>query len=204
MWELIVTQLLGVFGWFASGWYGARKGHEKALEMAKAQKAESDAEARDAYLRHLKEEMAANRRILWEAKTYLNGGPPILEILDPTNAAMRHLRFRAWSALVEAGVLAGLDRRDQALFRVADRTGRKAAQETETLHALWHRSLSWDAWMQEQQRKGELVQRFSQQGLLQQFQRQLTESLGYAVERTDQALKRLNELTPEDSDSPAS
>lgn len=204
MWELLITLVLGVIGWFISGWYGAKRGFEYALRLARMQKAEADAEARDAYLRYLREELTANRRILWEAKTYVNGGPPIPEILDPIQVATRHLRFRAWGALVEAGVLPGLEQQDHSLFRVADRAGRKAAQEAETLHAVWRRSIPWDAWAQEQVRRGNLVQRFPQDGLLRQLQSQLAETFEYAVERTDQALKRLEELLPDNGNSPAS
>ncbi|HWI52503.1 MAG TPA: hypothetical protein VNT01_10230 [Symbiobacteriaceae bacterium] len=199
----MIEALIGAVAGFISAWFGVVLSARASDAQARKQKAEADAAAKEAYLRHLREELSVNHRLMGEIKTYVNGGPVIEEILDPAAAAALHLRFSAWDALVRAGVLAQLSPSDQRIFGAADRTGRKAAQDIETLAANWRRGLAWQRWTEEAQRKGELAMGIPLREFLRQIQRQITDSLECACARTDEALTRLQELLPPDNETPS-
>jgi hypothetical protein len=184
----IIGLVLAIIGWFAGSWLSAYFGNKKAAEEARVQKAKEDAAIREAHLRNLREELTFNRKLLWEARTYVSGGPPIPQSLNPTATTCERLRFSAWDALIRAGVLAGLAPTDQALFGVVERAGRKAAQDVLTLRAVWLRALEWQEWNRNQQAAGEIVQGIPLRSMLQDTQKQVKDSLTYAIERTDAAL----------------
>lgn len=196
----ITIGLLGVLAGFASAWYGVVGSAKRAEEQNRRQKAEADAATKEAYLRHLQEEFSANRRLMAEIKTYIDGGPAIEEILAPEEAASVHLRFTAWDALVRAGVLSNLAPSDQHLFRVADRAGRKSAQDIQTLASNWRRSLAWERWKAGGRKDQEVA---TLRECLRQTQRQIRDSLDAACIRTDEALTRLKELFPDNTEPPA-
>lgn len=138
----IIGILVSIVVTFAGAWYGAWYRIRKSTELANKQKAVADAATRQAHLWHLQDEFAVNQRIMHAMLKQLDGGPPIVEMLEPVEVATSHLQFKAWDALVQAGVLAGLSPQDQHLFRSTHQAGRKAACDIQTISAEWRRAIA--------------------------------------------------------------
>lgn len=194
----VIGIVVGIVATFAGAWYGAwygvNLGIRKSIELTNKQKAETEAATRQAYLWHLQDELAVNQRIVQGMLRQLDGGPPIVEMLEPVEIAASHLQFKAWDALVQAGVLPGMAPQDQQVFRAADQAGRKAACDIQTIGAEWRRGIAWEHWTEAQ--KDPMAYRVPLRELLRQSQRWSKDSLTEASTRTDEALKRLKELLP--------
>lgn len=191
---VVVSILVTFAGAWYGAWYGANLSIRKSAELAGKQKSEAEAATREAYLWHLQDELGVNQRIITGMLKQLDGGPPIAEMLEPVEVAAAHLQFRAWDALVQAGVMATLAPQDQQLFRTADQAGRKAACDIQTIGAEWRRGMAWERW--NEAKNDPMALRVPLRELLRQSQRWSKDSLTEASARIDTALRRLTELLP--------